>query len=545
MQVLLGEHIFFYAWLIPPFKRYPLHEIINFPDQYTCGEPGCFEVCGTLGKLRKHTNSTRHQPYQCKCGFQSKTKSEVENHVAYSKREESKNVVHYHAIFRKAHTCAVKSCGRVFSNSSELEKHAKVNSHKAFQCICSKGFSKLCSLTRHIDESCSDAVGKYKCPLKRLEQWRRGWPCTASFKRINHLEQHFRGKIEWDCHELTDEEVEALLSPYRKRKPAASKSALTARVDTKVNDVHDYGPPATTTGNPTESICTISDKVSAHNAFIPSTQDTQTIKPTAELVFGQAGLGVSTTGFIAGAPAVGGFPSTASVSLFDPLARSNSSLDALPAPALSSFSSNMHSWSQSACDGSSFPFVDRHSGGYATPAVSGPAMDLMDIPTAWTCASGQAQFQGFGVQNSASFVVPGSESFIDQNSASYADPSAYPASLQPSAFSHAQMDFFSTPAGPMMTMMAPPGQSGMFAGHFEASTFTPIGFDTGAYTQPPNGLMDPSLDISSMETAQPQAFSHVAEDGPSNNFNLPEDMDLCDAGMDFDSAGMGFGGAGF
>lgn len=97
----------------------------------------------------------------------------------------------------------------------------------------------------------------------------------------------------------------------------------------------------------------------------------------------------------------------------------------------------------------------------------------------------------------------------------------------------------------MMTMMAPTGQSGMFAGHFEASTFTPTGFDTGAYTQPPNGLMDPSLDISSMETAQPQAFSHVAEDGPSNNFNLPEDMDLRDAGMDFDSAGMGFGGAGF
>lgn len=60
-----------------------------------------------------------------------------------------------------------------------MEQHATKNKHKAYVCICGKGFAKLSALRRHIEESTQ--ARKYKCPL-----------CDNEFKRQGHVEQHLR-----------------------------------------------------------------------------------------------------------------------------------------------------------------------------------------------------------------------------------------------------------------------------------------------------------------------------------------------------------------
>lgn len=170
-------------------------------------------------ELKGHAKLAGHKPYRCECGRLEFSQESLGNHITLAKRAASKSIVHTQAAFKEPHTCAEVGCHRVCSNGSKLQEHAKVTGHKAYQCVWSKSYSKLCSLGRHIDESRDDGEGKYQCPICTLED--SNWPTTC-FKRLTHLQQHL-----W-IHRQTAEEVEAILLPFRKRKIRASKSTLTA-----------------------------------------------------------------------------------------------------------------------------------------------------------------------------------------------------------------------------------------------------------------------------------------------------------------------------
>lgn len=115
------------------------------------------------------------------------------------------------------HTCAVKDCHRVFKYGNQLQQHVKITGHKAFRCQCGKGYTKLCSLTRHIKEKVEKP--QYQCPLliPRL--------CDRfDLRRISHLKNHLL-----KFHEKTPEEVVAILRPLRKDKRAAKSTEASTR----------------------------------------------------------------------------------------------------------------------------------------------------------------------------------------------------------------------------------------------------------------------------------------------------------------------------
>lgn len=74
-------------------------------------------------------------------------------------------------------SCA--ACHAPFPKNYQLEQHATKNKHKAYLCTCSKGFTKLSALRRHIQESTK--VREHRCPL-----------CNHECKRPGHVEQHLR-----------------------------------------------------------------------------------------------------------------------------------------------------------------------------------------------------------------------------------------------------------------------------------------------------------------------------------------------------------------
>lgn len=127
------------------------------------------------------------------------------------------------------HTCAVKDCLRVFENGSKLQQHASKTGHRAFQCLCDKAYTKLCSLTRHIKEAVEKP--QHKCPLFVSDCKAPRWNlrCYSShldnkvYARISHLEAHLV-KI----HKKTPDEIEALVRPLRKNK--SSKGGFPADV---------------------------------------------------------------------------------------------------------------------------------------------------------------------------------------------------------------------------------------------------------------------------------------------------------------------------
>lgn len=119
--------------------------------------------------------------------------------------------MHSRLGFPDEHACAVKDCLRAFENSSKLQQHASKTGHKAFQCRCSKAYTKLCSLTRHVKEAVEKP--QYNCPVCEALNYR----CYSALVRISHLETHLR-KI----HKKTPAEVKAIVRPLRKRKPAVT-----------------------------------------------------------------------------------------------------------------------------------------------------------------------------------------------------------------------------------------------------------------------------------------------------------------------------------
>lgn len=156
----------------------------------------------------------------------------------------SSETKHSRLEFENPHTCAAQGCSRTFDNGNELEKHAKKAKHKAFQCNCdpSKAYTKLCSLTRHIEGETKP--GRFECPLgtHKAPAWSDGKVPCFSFRRIGHLEQHLRS---WH-HGKTRDEVKALVAPLRKRKAKVLVAPLRKRKVATSASMND----ATTVGGP-------------------------------------------------------------------------------------------------------------------------------------------------------------------------------------------------------------------------------------------------------------------------------------------------------
>ncbi|KAK7722824.1 hypothetical protein SLS63_009098 [Diaporthe eres] len=101
-------------------------------------------------------------------------------------------------------------CATSFPKNYQLEQHAAKNKHKAYLCSCSKTFTKLSALRRHIDES-TLALG-HQCPL-----------CDNNFKRPGHVEQHLRL-----VHKKPNDVIKDLLSAQKSQPPQEPRQASTA-----------------------------------------------------------------------------------------------------------------------------------------------------------------------------------------------------------------------------------------------------------------------------------------------------------------------------
>ncbi|KAI2462887.1 hypothetical protein F4781DRAFT_162552 [Annulohypoxylon bovei var. microspora] len=80
--------------------------------------------------------------------------------------------------------CCIE-CHGIFSNATQLNKHAKDTSHKSYGCTCGTKFSRLDALTRHINSK-SNEIPKYPCERCDNHQGMNG------FHRRDHLVQHMK-----------------------------------------------------------------------------------------------------------------------------------------------------------------------------------------------------------------------------------------------------------------------------------------------------------------------------------------------------------------
>ncbi|KAL1858018.1 hypothetical protein Daus18300_010130 [Diaporthe australafricana] len=87
-----------------------------------------------------------------------------------------------------------------FTRNNQLEQHASEHDHKAYLCICGKGYTRLSALRRHTKETTQ--ARKHQCPR-----------CNYEFKRPGHVEQHLRL-----IHKDTNEVIKDLLR-IRKSEP--------------------------------------------------------------------------------------------------------------------------------------------------------------------------------------------------------------------------------------------------------------------------------------------------------------------------------------
>lgn len=82
---------------------------------------------------------------------------------------------HSRIEFQPKHTCTV--CSTSFQNNYQLEQHAIKNGHKTHACTCSRAFTKLASLSRHI--YLNEQMPKHTCLL-----------CDKEFNRTDVFEEH-------------------------------------------------------------------------------------------------------------------------------------------------------------------------------------------------------------------------------------------------------------------------------------------------------------------------------------------------------------------
>lgn len=485
MQVLLGEQIFFYAWLIPPFFFYNRftgmrlrHRQFVFPHQHTCGEPGCLRVFETSLERKEHAKLAGHRPYRCECGQLDSNKAFLLRHITHANRAASKSIGHTQAAFKELHTCAEEGCRRVCSNGRKLQEHAKVTGHKAYQCVCGKCFSKLCSLGRHLDESRDDGEGKYKCPNCKS---------VRGFKRLNHLEQHLHA---W--HRVTDEEIKAVLLPLRKRKTRASKSALTTGPATK----QDAAPKAPSPKEQPDSF--VGSTAEARTAFlalttgaIPLAQDANTTALTEGPAEDLADLDAGPVDFNLGTPSEGltldgnntPFQAPHWLNQFDFQTVQGTEPSVVPLNGLSS-SPSAHGDTSGAFLAADFnSYMPSSSYGLPTPSLNNWAP--------FASPFGESQFDGPTMQYDTLSMAPNVGTFTNQ----YEPLTAYPPLANtipqwPASVNYGQMGYLpfnsvspGVTAGktPLGSMLSYPGALPVNLGN---PTFASVGFNTEAYTQP-------------------------------------------------------------
>lgn len=520
------------------FRRHsPEHAPITLLDKPFCAAVGCLQVFETRTLLQWHAWAARHKPYRCQCGFEG-SKENFDYHLARAKREALKNINHKSA-FEKTHTCAAEGCHRVFPNGSKLKDHAKKTGHKAFQCVCSKGFSRLGSLTRHVDEYRESEAGKYRCPLKSEYRYKKSEPCAGTFKRLNHLEQHLRSKNRFG-HNKSGQELELLLLPFRKRRPTARKSAVTAGIPTTIDAAHG-GPSTTNTGNnSTTPDPPINKNAAAQKAFlavtmgaIPLTQDDAYTMPTAAPTSGQAGFQASPSDFSPWPAAAEGVPSSISLSSLHPPAWSNNrSIHGYQESGYPGFPINGYSSSQSVYGDPPASFVDpRCLNGYVMPAPNSHVPNPMNNQ------------EGFGMHYNASSMASGLRPLANSTGPLDAYPPMHPNPLQPTAFNHGQLGFIHPIANHMVSNVGtgePARPQSAFAGQNLVDFSTAAPLQAQVFT----GLMDDSLNDLSLTGDMNIGYAGMGFN--NDGFNLAEDMNIGDAGMGFNNgADMDFGYAGF
>lgn len=400
-----------------------------FSHQHTCGEPGCLRVYATIFELKQHARQAHHKPYRCECGHLDSRIDVLGYHITHANRAASKSIVHTQATLTEPHTCAEEGCHRVYSNGSKLQEHAKVTGHKAYRCVCSKSYSKLCSLGRHIDETRDDGEGKYKCP-----ECPKG---MQGFKRLNHLEQHLRSR-----HKQTAKEVKAILFPFRKRKTTASKSALTAGSAAKQNDAQN-GP------SPTEqSSSFVGSTAEARTAFlavttgaIPPAQDANTTTSTEGPAGDLAHLSARPVDFNLGATMEdlkldGDNPSLQAPQWSDQL-----EFQADQGAGIDVFSLNGLSTSHSVHDGNSGASITADLNSYMPSSQYGLTTPSMNSLAPWASPFGGSQFDGSMMQYNSWSMTPNFGTFINQNGplTGYYSP-VNPVLGQSTSLNYGQMD---------------------------------------------------------------------------------------------------------
>ncbi|KAI1471031.1 uncharacterized protein F4812DRAFT_164239 [Daldinia caldariorum] len=82
-------------------------------------------------------------------------------------------------------------CHDIFSNTTQLNKHAKDSSHKSHGYICGAQFSRLDALKRHVNAKLRNTAS-YPCEYCKRHQGANG------FHRLDHLVQHLKGFHKFD-----------------------------------------------------------------------------------------------------------------------------------------------------------------------------------------------------------------------------------------------------------------------------------------------------------------------------------------------------------
>lgn len=461
------------------------HHLIIYPQKHTCGEPDCLRVFASHLELKTHANLAKHRPYRCECGEIDDVKYRLSLHIIHANRFHSKNIAHSRAVLKDPHTCAEEGCHRVCPNGNKLQEHAKVTGHKAFQCVCSKRYSKLCSLGRHIDESRDDGEGQYKCPE---------CPWSSGFKRLNHLEQHLRA-----CHRRTTKEVKAILLPFRKRKAGTSDSALTAGRAAKQDAAQEGSSPSP----PLDPF--VGNAAAARTAFlamatgaVPPTHDANITALTAGPAEGPALLDATPVDFSAGAPVRSmplegdGLPSLAP-QWSDQL---SSSFQTFQGTVPSTFHLNGSSHLARGEASSALPFANFNSYVPSTPyGFTNPSVHNL---APFSSPFGQSQVNGSMMEDNSLSLPPNYGTFISPTQpSSHYYPPLTPVLGQSISLNHGQMGSaaFDTVGSDLTAGQMPMGNMLGYHDVLPVSlanpTFVPIGLDnTEAYTQPLTESMD-------------------------------------------------------
>lgn len=465
------------------------HGLITFPQKHTCGEPECLRVFASNRELQQHAKLAKHKPYRCECGYLRSDKGLLTVHAVHANRLALKNIVHSRAAFKEPQTCAEEGCYRVFSNGNKLQEHAKVTGHKAFQCICSKSYSKLCSLGRHIDESRDDGDGRYKCPKCPLK-W---YPTEVlAFKRLSHLEQHLRAR-----HRQTTEEAKAILLPFRKRKAGTSQSALAAGPAAKQDAVQEGSSPLL----PLEPF--VDNTAAARTAFlavatgaVPPAHDTNVTALTDGPSEDLARLDAEPVDFNEGAVMENMPHEGDGLALQAPEWSDQLSFQTIHGTVPSAFDMNGLSSSHLAHGGASGALAYANLNSYTPTTPFGLATASMNNTAPLASLFNQSQVHGSMIQNNPLSLTPNFGTFVNSTQpSSYYCPPLNPVLGQSVSLNHGQMGsaLFNTACSDLTTGQVPMGNMlgyhGTVTDNLANPTFAPVGFNTGVYTQPLTGFV--------------------------------------------------------